>query len=34
MISKTLKGAMDREEQREEEWLDTISNPEANTTIH
>ena len=34
MISKTLKGAMDREADREEEWLETISDPEANTTIH
>jgi len=34
LVSKTLKGAMEREEQREEEWLDSLTDPEANTTIH
>ncbi len=34
LVSKTLQGAMDREQQREDEYYESIADPEANTTIH
>ena len=34
LVSKTLKGAMDREQEREEEYYESLADPEANTTIH
>ena len=34
LVSKTLQGAMEREQQREDEYYESIADPEANTTIH
>ena len=34
LVGKTLQGAMEREQEREDEYYESLADPEANTTIH